>query len=84
MLSRIAERPDVYEETIEVPTGEEPPGPLWSDWEARAEYVRKVVEGLLRPHFDEGCGERCRRGCPSCDRYNLLDRLLTNPYELED
>lgn len=54
---------------------------LHRQFEMLARNVRILAEPLLEVHFGSRCPEHSDH-CPNCDRWDLLDRLLENPYEV--
>jgi len=56
------------------------PGAESRSWDIMATRVRDEVTVLLETHIGERCPDVVE-GCPICDRWALLDKLLESPYE---
>lgn len=59
---------------------ERKPLTYYEQWEVDAASVQAVARGVLESHFGRRC-EEYEPGCPCCERWALLERLLANPYE---
>ena len=45
-----------------------------------ARHIRTIAEVMLEESFGPRCPDESP-GCPTCDRYRLLDELTANPFE---